>query len=174
MCFDGNDFHDGQVFDELFRILLDEAAALRVPAGALQVEAVEKAALMSSLGDVVDRVPLRHLRVQRGLVERPAVLATRGLDQRGQVRLGYVQAGEPHDVRLAVVDPAVVLLIALEEVVHPVAQVLLGRWRQATPHGRQLAVEERASQVVQLVRHAHLSLESLFEKRQISGSYTSV
>ena len=53
------------------------------------------------------------------------------------------------------------LTVATLEVDHPVAKRLQRVWRQATPRGGQLTIEERTGNLVQLVAHADLTGEGL-------------
>ncbi len=58
---------------------------------------------MRALVDVLGRRELGDGGVERRLVERPAVLAARGLHERREVRLGDVQPRQPHDAGLLLV-----------------------------------------------------------------------
>ena len=76
---------------ELFGLLFDKTAALDVPAGALQVEAVyEVAVRVLAVQQLVRGRELRHFREEGRLVERPAITSTRRLNDRCQVGLGDV------------------------------------------------------------------------------------
>ena len=102
--FNGNDFHHWQFLDENLRLLPCQAAILQVPRGTFEVEASDEASLMCTFIDVLGRFPFGHLRVQRGFIERPAVLSARRLYERSQVRFRYVKARQPDNVRLSLVD----------------------------------------------------------------------
>ena len=86
--------------DELFGFLAYEAAALRAPAGALQVQPGDEVAVrVLGVEQLVGGRELRHVGEQSRLVERPAIAATRRLYDRRQVRLGDVQARQPHHLQ---------------------------------------------------------------------------
>ena len=104
MALDRNDFHDGQIFDELFGILFYQAASLSVPASAFQIQTMNEAALMSALGDVLSRLPLSDLSVQSRLVQRPAVFTASCLHESGEIGLGNMESRQPHDIGFGFVD----------------------------------------------------------------------
>jgi len=82
---------------ELFRFLFNETAALQTPAGALEVEPVHEVAVrVLAVEQLIRRREASHFSEQCRLVERPAIAPTRRLDNRCQVRLGDVQARQPH------------------------------------------------------------------------------
>mmetsp|Transcript_43880 Transcript_43880/g.112112 ORF Transcript_43880/g.112112 Transcript_43880/m.112112 type:complete len:225 (-) Transcript_43880:49-723(-) len=97
------------------------------------------------------------LRVQGGLVQRPALVSAGSLHKRRDVGLRDVEAAEPHDHRLAHLAPVLVLRVAPLEPRHPAGEHLVGGGVELGPNGGQLAVEERVGDVLQLAGEADLA-----------------
>eukprot|EP00959_Pyramimonas_sp_CCMP1952_P389005 8150622-Pyramimonas_sp.AAC.2 len=85
------------------------------------------------------------------------------LHERGDVGLGDVQPAEPNNARLPDLGPVAVLAVAALEPEHPAPEHLLRGGVQPCPHRRQLPVEQRGRQQVQVRAHANLPGERALE-----------
>mmetsp|Transcript_14108 Transcript_14108/g.33880 ORF Transcript_14108/g.33880 Transcript_14108/m.33880 type:complete len:904 (+) Transcript_14108:88-2799(+) len=160
---DGDHLQDGQLGDQHLGVLAPQHAALHVPRRALQVQPLDVAPVLQLLAHLRRLREARHLRVQRGLVQRPLLGAARRLHQRRRVRLGDVQPRQPHHRGLALLHPHLVLLVAALEPQHPAAQLLLRGRRHLGPGRRQRTVEQRGGQHVQVAAHADLAAQRLLQ-----------
>ena len=118
---DGVDPGHGQISEEHLGRRLRQAAETLVPAGAVQVQAVNVDALGRRRRDVLLHLG-GDLVVEEDGVERPLLVARDLLLHGGEEALRVEEAREPEAVRLAVEQPRVKLSIAIDQVREPEAE----------------------------------------------------
>ena len=69
----------------------------------------------------------------------------------------WTHAWKPSTIRLAIINPANVLVISLTEMSHPVRQILERIGSQCPPNLRNLTIEKGPSNVIQFVTHSDLT-----------------
>lgn len=156
----GDHLHQRQLYNQLLRLRLAELTSLQVPASSLQEEPLDVAAELQLLLHLRRRRDVRNLCEQGGPVKRPPLRPGARLYERRQIRLWYVQAGQP-DHRGFRDQPLFVLLVPLLEVLDPTSERLQRSRAITAPPLRQLAYEQLRGHLIQILRHTDFALQRL-------------
>jgi len=148
VSFDGHNLNQRKLLDELLRSLVVKAVLVGVPASTLEVHTAHKGSVFQSLFDLGGVTLREHNCVQGGLVESPALGSTSGLHESSQVGLRNVETGKPDDLRFLNLVPILVLLVAFQEVLEPVDQVLERLGCESEPLWWHEALEHAVSKVI--------------------------
>lgn len=143
--------------DQLFRQLIVEAVLLHVPSGALKVDSLNVGSCLKSLLDIGWIGLLGHNRVQERLIKRPYSGTASGLEEGSQVGLWNVESRQPDDLWLLNLNPILVLVVPLVEVLHPGDEALLTLWGLVEPRLGHESIEDAVGKLVKIGGHTDFS-----------------
>jgi len=162
----GHQPHDGDGRNEDLGVRLIKVLVVRIPSASLNEKTVDKSSIVRFLRRI-DTLGVRDdLEVEHDGVNGDLVLSGIVLHETSEETMNEMEAGNPEARRMAVIDPALVLLKSLHQVNYERRKRLEGVVGPLLPGLGHNVIEQFISHFFQFLTHNYFSLNTLLDVKQ--------